>query len=361
MATAPLPFTVRILGNIPSTDAQGQLQHFLSLLPATNRTARDDIVSPQLAVEFLEQELSVKKINAIQAFLWLCGRPMPARPLNYQAILGRNVTVTENIELHLVWLKKRILIKPMPPYLLDPDFWSVHLLPSEAEKHVDPQRQQLLECALGFLFSYTSLIAYESDFRIAKDKGLLPEAVTWGGWKELCTQYLQHHCYSSVNPRYWYGELRLTRLNLVYHFKKNYVLRGYSKIGGHAVYEDLLRDNFATLAGVLGYVVILLTAMQLGLATDKLGHNDSFQSASYGFTVFAMIVPLIMTALIFLGVVVLFVNNWLATKAYERKRFRDLGVESVVRSRERNRSEKSGDATFEISEATQIVDEGVYR
>jgi hypothetical protein len=293
-------------------------------------------VTPQPGIEFLEKELLVKRLNAIQRHLWSCGRPMPGRPLHTQVLLGRAITITENMELHLVWSKNRMFIKPMPRYLLDPTFWSTHLIPSESgsdkDSDMESRRQNLLGCALGFLFSYTGLIAYESDFRLAQDNHLLPDAVKWESWKELCSQFLSHHCYASVNPRYWYGELRLTRLNKVYRFKMGAVLRGYSKVADNAFYDDVLRDNFAALASVLAYVAIALTAMQLGLATDKLGHNDSFQSASYGFTVLSIFAPLIAGVGIALGVLILVVSNWMATKSYERKRFREMGVEPLSKT-----------------------------
>lgn len=341
MATPQIPFAINILGKTGPRGARGQAQNFQSLLPATSRTRIDSIITPQPTLEFLEKELLVKRLNAIQQHLWVCGRPMPARPLHTQVLLSRNITITENMELHLVWSKNRIFVKPIPLYLLDPEFWTVHLMPSESKSissesklmsettsDMQSQRQQqLYSSALGFLFSYTSLIAYESDFNIAKSSNLIPSTIEWSDWQTLTSQFLTHHCYASVNPRYWYGELRLTRLNKVYRFKKGFILRGYSKVADNAFYDDILRDNFAALASVLAYVAIALTAMQLGIATDELGHNSAFQKASYGLTVFSIIVPLIVSVFIAIGVVVLVVSNWAATKSYERRRFREMGVE----------------------------------
>lgn len=129
-------------------------------------------------------------------------------------LLGRNIVLTQNMELHLVWAKMGIFIKPIPVYLLDPDFWAAHLVPSASTETKDEARQdRLFRCALGFLFSYTALIAYESDFDMAQSAGLLPSSLSWPAWKTICSQFLPHHSYASLNPRYWYGELRLSRLN----------------------------------------------------------------------------------------------------------------------------------------------------
>jgi hypothetical protein len=40
------------------------------------------------------------------------------------------------------------------------------------------------------------------------------------------------------------------------------------------------------------FAAFVLTAMQVGLATEKLGKNTDFQRASYGFTVFSLVGPI---------------------------------------------------------------------
>ncbi|KAK1997805.1 hypothetical protein LX36DRAFT_657198 [Colletotrichum falcatum] len=336
--SSSVPFTVRVLDNDPKpSESVQQPREFGHLVPATSRTKHDHIVVAQAEdFEFLERELLVQRLNDIQDLLWLCGRPMPPRPLHYQVLTSREIQVTENPELHLVWTKNRIFVKPIPRWLLSPDFWAVHLAADAADQQRYPRKQQLWACALGFLFTYTALIAYESDYQIASDKGLIPKEVTWYDWKALSAQIVQNHCYAAVNPRYWYGELRLSRLNKIYRVRLRYVLRGFSKVASHAFYEDLIRDNFSTLAAILGYVVIVLTAMQVGLATDKLVGDSSFQNVSYGFTVFSILAPLVACVAIFGLVVIMFVSSWTVTKAYERKRFREMGVEPSWRDQKKN-------------------------
>ncbi|KAF4810395.1 hypothetical protein CGCSCA5_v010637 [Colletotrichum siamense] len=346
---ASVPFTVRVLDdgfNHATTPARASPPGaFGDLLPATSRAQHDHITVPRADdPEFLGRELFVRRLNDVQDLLWICGRPMPPRPLHYQLLTSREIHVTENPELHLVWAKNRIFVKPIPRWLLDPDFWAAHLLvtttttddgtsSSDGKRHQSDPRRELVACALGFLFSYTALVAYESDFRIAVEKGLMPPQVSWDRWRALSAQIVQNHCYASVNPRYWYGELRLSRLNKIYRVRLGYLLRGYSKVASHALYEDLLRDNFAALAAVLGYVVIVLTAMQVGLATDQLVGDKLFQSVSYGFTVFSILAPLIACFGIVAIVVVMFVSSWIVTKVYEKKRFREMGVEPFWRDR----------------------------
>lgn len=330
-----MPFTVRALDDAASSAATAHRpRDFSDMLPATSRAKYDSIIVPQADdIEFLERELLVQRLNDVQDLLWVCGRPMPPRPLHYQALISREIHVTENPELHLVWAKNRIFVKPIPRWLLSPEFWATHL--AVADKQSDPRKQRLAACALGFLFTYTALIAYESDFRIAYDKGLVPSQMSWDRWRALSAQILQNHCYASVNPRYWYGELRLSRLNKIYRIRLGHLLRGYSKVVSHAVYEDLLQDNFGKLAAILGYVVIVLTAMQVGLATDRLVGDNTFQNVSYGFTVFSILAPLIACVGIFGVVLVMLVSSWMITKVYERKRFREMGVEPFWRDKKK--------------------------
>ncbi|KAI0169703.1 hypothetical protein GGR52DRAFT_581018 [Hypoxylon sp. FL1284] len=311
MDTPSLPFTTRVL---ESRAEPGQAPDFTALLPAAHRTKRDHIIVPNLESCFLQKEFLVKRLNDVQDWLWIC---------DHQAVISRDITITENPELHLVWSKNRIFLKPIPPYLLDPDFWAAHIV----------HDRQLADCARGFLFSYTALIMYESDFRMAAQAGLLPAGVTWEAWKCLAGEILENHCYATVNPRYWYGELRLSRLNKVYRVRKGFVLRGYSKVAAHTVYVDLIADNFAALTAILGYVVIVLTAMQVGLGVERLQEDEAFQSASYGFTVFSIVAPLVAGVGILLAVLAMFVSNWIVTKDYEGKRFREMGVEPFWRNR----------------------------
>ncbi|KAI0422195.1 hypothetical protein F5X98DRAFT_196158 [Xylaria grammica] len=316
MAEPHPPFTTCVLGESKEQQAVGEVQDVTTHLPAAHRTKKDHIIAPQADTEFLGDELLVNRINDVQDWLWVCGRPMPPRPLHHQVVLSREITITENPELHLLWSNKRIFLKPLPSWLLDPEFWRSHLL----------RDTNLAQCARGFLFSYTALIAYESDFRLAQEKGLVPSSLTWAGWKCVVREVLQSHDMAMVNSRYWYGELRLDRLNIVYRLK-GFIFRGYSRVGGQADYSNFIAENFAVVATLLGYVVLVLSSLQVGLGVDRLIENTAFMDFSYGFTVFSIIAPVILCVGIFALVLAMFISNWLATKKYEEKRFREMGVE----------------------------------
>lgn len=338
MDKPPAPFNVRVLDVTPaSVPAQTSIR---ALLPAVRRTRADELVVPQPDFDFLEQQLLVRKLNAVQDWLWACGRPMPPRPLHHQLVINRGIVVTEDPELHLLWTSNIIYVKPLPRWILDPSFWAEFLLCDET-----PRRRELAECARGFLFSYCALVAYETDFRIAQANSLIPSAVTWEAWQDLSAEIIGNHCFSSINPRYWYGELRLNRLNKIYRFRMGYIFRGYTRVAGHAVYGDLLRDNFAGLATILGYVVIVLTSMQVGLGTEKLAADESFQAVSWGFTIFSMIAPLIAVVAIFFFALFWAISNWLATTKYEGRRFHEMGVRPFWRMQHRKPTKVAGSAS----------------
>ena len=167
-------------------------------------------VSAHLSVELLTNDL-----NRLVPYLWLVGtqRSSHISPLHQQIVKGREIIITENIELHCTWIYDRVFIKPIPPILLSWAFWQ-HFLISTSSPIRPPLRDNLREAALGYLRTNSHLIRYASDFRIAKRHHLLPEEATYDQACEFFTRfkYIQD---DDVAPRYSYGELRIGRLNFV--------------------------------------------------------------------------------------------------------------------------------------------------
>lgn len=71
--------------------------------------------------------------------------------------------------------------------------------------------------------------------------------------------------------------------------------------------------NMAPIGAATVYIAVVLTAMQVGLATPQLANNSVFQQASYGFTVFSIIAPAGLTVAVIIVILFLFVYNWRAT------------------------------------------------
>ena len=270
----------------------------------------------------MDKELNLERLNAVHDKLWLVGRPEPPRPLHHQVILGRELVITERMDMHLVWASDRMFLKPLSPVLIDKRFWKEAWTPKDTVQAADSldgnkvDKHDVVQRARGFLFSYAALIRHESDFRIATEKNLIPKT-TWLEWKtfirDLDTSSTEPNFYHTINKRFWYGELRLSRLNKIYFYSQT-PLKGY--VSRWNRYGAFWEENFAWVAIVIVYVTLILSAMQVGLGTTALEDSAAFHSASYGFTVFAILGPLAAGAAFFLWFCLLFLSNWNETKRF---------------------------------------------
>ena len=144
---------------------------------------------------------------------------------------------------------------------------------------------------------------------MAINHGLIPKEITWPGWLALVEEIvgassqaksylvdtsptssvmsLEHRV--PVNPRFYYGELRLGRLNWIYRLVLGRP-RGY--LSGCTTYGAFMRDNINSLITLFAYTTIVLSAMQVGLATEFLANDYSFGMASYVFSIFSILATL---------------------------------------------------------------------
>ncbi|KAK4199788.1 hypothetical protein QBC40DRAFT_201887 [Triangularia verruculosa] len=329
-----LPFSCNILDKDQEDDRSSETQ-LLDQFPASYRADPDDLRAPTAPeLDLIAKEMNVKRLHGIIHLLWLAGRPVPPRPRHYQLALGREITVIERMEAHLVWGSGRIYLKPLPRYLLNPAFWANYLScnqsltqPPEIPQSHPCGHPPLKKCALGFLLSYVALIAYENDFAIAKDKRLIPAEITWPQWRQLVREILAggdgaNRLFAHVNPRFIYGELRLNRLNLIF-----FALQGPLSTGFVATwnsYGAFYRDNSAWIITFTAYIILILSAAQVGLSTTKLAESNAFQEASYGFTIFSIVVPVFALGMLVGLSVVLWAYNVMRTRRFEAKRSKVL-------------------------------------
>jgi hypothetical protein len=213
---------------------------------------------------------------------------------------------------HLVWVEERFFVKPLPQYMLNFEFWKDNLC-TDVELH---------KSACGFLLSYAWLVCHESDFRIATELSLLPKGVEWQQWTTLIADFLSQidlHSLKDVSDRYKYGELRLTRLNKIYRLlllSPKHLVYGY--MSASTWYKSFFSRNFAWLLAVFAYMTIILSALQVGLATGVLQKSEAFQSASYGFTVASVVAVAVSVFAIFLVWLFLFVYHLFSAWRYNR-------------------------------------------
>ncbi|KAH8732223.1 hypothetical protein GQ44DRAFT_745473 [Phaeosphaeriaceae sp. PMI808] len=246
--------------------------------------------------------LSVKRLDQIRDHLWWAGRPHAARPLHKQKLLMRQIVITEQADLHILWLENRIFIKPFPSYLLDRNVWKEHIC-----KDVE-----LFEAARGMLLSYMWLIRTKSDLDIAHDHRLLSENITWKSWCAIVEDVQNSFDLNSpqaVSRRYDFGELRIRRINQIARLKALRSLRVYDFIKGYTQtythYGYFFSTNFHWIILVFAFGSILLSALQLKI-------EIWFQNMSVGFTMFLVAFPIFLiafTSLLFLALFTYFLGH----------------------------------------------------
>ncbi|TPX16067.1 uncharacterized protein E0L32_004062 [Thyridium curvatum] len=235
---------------------------------------------------FLSAELRTHKLDQLHRHLWLAGLPLPARPLQRQRMMGRSIFLTERPDEHLVWHQTKLLLKPLPAFLLCHTFWTEHLCGDLG----------LHRSAMGLLLSYAWLVGHESDFALAQQSGLLPEDVSWPRWTALMRDFvhpdnLDLGSLRQVDRRYHYGELRLSRLDsLVRFLPAMWTRRRF--VGGYLSrstwYQAFFERNFSWLLAAFVFVSVILSALQVGLGTRSLGASEAFNGLSSGLVLMAM-------------------------------------------------------------------------
>ncbi|KAF8241896.1 hypothetical protein K440DRAFT_640845 [Wilcoxina mikolae CBS 423.85] len=204
--------------------------------------------------DYLLKSLSVDTLNALHRHLWWAGRPANIRALHQQLAIRRDIVINEKPYLHLLWYEGTIFIKPLPAYLLSADFFKQHI-----HRNTD-----LRKLALGFLRSYTKLIQSPVDLQIAKEKFLVPSDLDWKTWCELAT-HIMYIPDEEINKRYYYGELRLTRVNHAHRYCYAFPKKYYSQ---YVTYGQFFRQNFGWLFLAVVYISVILAAQQVLLTTD---------------------------------------------------------------------------------------------
>ena len=173
---------------------------------------------------------------------------------------------------------------------------------------------------LGFLSTYAALLSFESDIVIAKERGLLPSDLDipqWTKWLNFVEETITSSVYKDTHRRFHYGELRLRRLNAIYLFTQfRYYMNQWLN------YSSFLQDQLGWLATTAIYIAIVLTAMQVGLATDQLKTNAPYMTTACGFSVFAILGPLISGGAILIALVILVAINLKFQKSKSAKRFK---------------------------------------
>lgn len=287
----------------------------IDVLPATyhyhevtGKSAVSDPTKDTLA--FLRRELSLRSLASMLRHLWFAGANRPTVPLHFHLAMGREIVVVDRMDLHLLWTNAgRLFIKPVPRFLLDLTFCQINLqCPNTCQCDIRTEACRIgpRKVAFGFLYTYACLISSETDFHVANEKRLLPrdednKPIKWTDWKILARELLRIYEQdpNMIHPRFLRAELRLSRIDIIHRLTT--IPRFEPYLRSRHNYSSFFYDNITSMATAAVFVVLVLTAMQVGLATERLKDNATFQQASYGFTVFAILGPMCAFVLVVLG------------------------------------------------------------
>ena len=230
------------------------------LLPGYPHISLEDT---QELTAFLERDVCAPTLEAMAPRLWWMSKQSSAHvwPLHHQAVKLRNIVISENPELHLVWYYDRIFIKPLPKYLLSFEFWNTYL--ASRTSPLGPKHETIRRSALGLLRTYQWLVQYESDFDIAIEKRLLPKTTSWESYSRFVSD-LRKIEDDDVTGRYAFGEIRLSRLN--FYIKILLWKSTFHKVDGQ--YGAYFARFYAPLFFIFAMGSLLLSALQLEVAEE---------------------------------------------------------------------------------------------
>lgn len=135
------------------------------------------------------KNIDMMRLNGIQPYLEFAGLPRPARPLLHQEMLGRAIIPIESVDLYLCWYQNRIYIKILPEILLCHDIWRDYHCKDE----------KVIEAAAGFLLSYFWLVCTKLDLKIAQERGLISNDISWVQWTHICKKMFAEYRFPHIS------------------------------------------------------------------------------------------------------------------------------------------------------------------
>lgn len=276
--------------------------------------------SAELTV-YLDKEFRTPELDTMAPNLWLMTTQSSAHisTLHHQRVKGREIVITEDPRLHLLWIDDRIFVKPLPPYLLSHGFWTTYLLPHAQTKTPFAAQESILPSVLGFLRTYAHLIHHQSDLDVALKHSLLPPTVTLEAFCAFSSQFTAIPD-AAVSPRYSFGEMRLSRLN----FWTKFLLPGrWHYMPVYRQYSAYFQRLFAPFLFIFGSVSVILSAIQVEMAVEPLA--DMPWKGFQGFARYFSVVSLFLTGLASLALLLLFLIKISIEFAYATRTKKKVG------------------------------------
>jgi hypothetical protein len=270
-------------------------------LYATGRSVLDVPLKDRLIMAYAKVELQTPFLEQLAPWLWLFSKKSSSNidPIHGQLNKTREIALTEDPDLHLVWHGNVIYIKPIPIWLLCRVFWDQCLIQSNNDPLPHAMDSGLAKAAIGFLRSYSWLIRHPTDFLLAQQKHLIPENVDFLQFEAFIGRF-RAVSDASVTQRYHFGQIRLSRLNLATRLIRPVVAVGAEKQRRVWYYHETrwtasqyVKDYLAVLLSVFGVLTITLSSMQVVMTASA-----SQRPLARGFWGLAI------TVLVFCGIVV---------------------------------------------------------
>lgn len=215
------------------------------------------------------KEYATPRLNGFSPFLWLVGRPDSAHvaSLTHQIVRGRRIILTDDPELHLVWIRDRVFIKPLPDYMLSYAFWDYFLRGDMSTAMGMSQQKRLYHSLSGFVRTYSHLVRRRSDYDLARhpDHRLIGKNIHFSDLIQLLEAMERRVQDQDVSPRWRYGELRLSRLN----FWTRVLLKHHNFAKVYGQYSDYVAHFYAPILFLFGVLSVILNAMQVGLSLHQ--------------------------------------------------------------------------------------------
>ncbi|KAK6373531.1 hypothetical protein LTS17_008023 [Exophiala oligosperma] len=252
-----------------------------------------------LSTSFLERKLCSEELDRMAPHLWMMSLNSSTNisPLHRQLVKGRDIVITEDPMLHLVWLPDRIYVKPLPAYLLSFVFWDHYLL-GRSLPLTQRSRDRIREAALGYLRTWSYLVRHESDLFLAQKFHLIPSSISWA---QFCafTSLFDAIADADVSKRYAFGELRLTRLNLYCKLFLGKMRLHRFPATTYGTYFSRFKTPFLFVFAVLS---VVLNAVQVGLAVEPLTARQWPGIWTMGRVLMVLTLCCSLTLTVFLGV-----------------------------------------------------------
>lgn len=283
--------------------SNGNLERISSVTPKSHLPGepRLEVIDHHI-FKYLRREFMTETLDSLSPHLWLVATQESTHisSLRHQIVRGRNVIITEDPGLHLVWIYDRVFVKPMPKYLLSHAFWEFYL--GDANPRIPipaDERENTKKAILGFMRSYAFLIDHKSDFDIATNENnrLLPKNIKYSAFVKFIMGF-KHIPDENVSLRYKFGDLRLSRLNFWIT-----IFRGhFTYYDVHGYYGAYFARFYGPLLFIFGVLSVVLSAMQVALAVGQPVEVGSWAVFAYtcrGFATFSIFcVALVMAALL---------------------------------------------------------------